>query len=94
MREVGLHGAILTPGGVHVQDYSRRAVGNFRHLGSYTVGSQDITGVFNSSSTTLVAGLMERHTYDARLGDNPPPTFPETNEYQIISYQVDIPPLP
>ena len=51
-------------------------------------------GTFNTATMTRVAGFNTNRTYDPRLADNPPPTFPETNDFRVVSYQKDVAPLP
>ena len=43
---------------------------------------------------TRVSGFDTNRTYDPCLADNPPPPFPETNDFRVVSYQKDVAPLP
>ncbi|MGC4044223.1 MAG: hypothetical protein QM758_10530 [Armatimonas sp.] len=92
--EVGLHGALLSMGEFSVVDYATRPAGNFRFIGSYAVRKQNPMGTFNTATMTRISGFNTARTYDSRLADSPPPAFPDTNDYKVLSYQADMPVMP
>lgn len=44
-------------------------------------------GTFNSSTNTKVSGYSKDYQYDARLMTEPPPFYPTTGDYVIVSWQ-------
>lgn len=92
--EVGLHAALLTMGEFRVVNYDTRPSGNFRFIGSYAVRKQSAMGTFNTTTMARISGFNTTRTYDSRLAESPPPAFPETNDYKVLSYQTDMPIMP
>ena len=94
LNQADLQGAILAMGQIGAVSYDTRPPGNFNFLGSYVTRRQGAMGTFNTATMTRVSGFNTNRTYDPRLADNPPPTFPETNDFRVVSYQKDVAPLP
>jgi hypothetical protein len=94
LNEVALQGAILAMSQIGTVSYDSRPSGNFNFLGSYVTRRQGAMGTFNTATMTRISGFNTNRTYDPRLADNPPPTFPETNDFRVVSYQKDVAPLP
>lgn len=46
-------------------------------------------GTFNPRTNTKVSGYTKDYQYDARLMTNPPPFYPTTGDYVIVSWQED-----
>ncbi len=44
-------------------------------------------GTFNPSTNTKVSGYTKDYQYDSRLGTNPPPFYPSTGDYVIVSWK-------
>lgn len=51
-------------------------------------------GTFNTTTMTRISGFNTFRNYNPDLGENPPPTFPDTNDFRVVSYQADVRPLP
>ncbi len=94
LTQIGLHGAVLAMGETRAVAYNTRPAGDFHFLGSYIVRKQGAMGTFSTTLMTQTTGFHTTRTYDPRLAEAPPPTFPDTNDYKILSYQADVSPLP
>ena len=85
--------AIIMAGGLNTQgtedtlNWWSAAPGNYYCLGGLIEYTAGVTGMFDPSSNTMLAGYLEHYTYDYRLLTNPPPYFPTTNGYQKLSWQ-------
>ena len=61
--------------------------GTLTVLGGIIQDYRGPVGTFNPSTNTKVSGYTKNYQYDARLMTNPPPFYPTTGDYVIVSWQ-------
>jgi hypothetical protein len=56
-------------------------------LGGVIQNARGPVGTFDQSTNTLLTGYSKNYVYDPRLGSAPPPFFPITGAYDVLSWQ-------
>ncbi len=72
-------------GGLTAEDYSTRPVSGAINL--FGGVSQNVRGAVGTySGSTIVHGFRKDYRYDNRLKNISPPSFPQTNQFQIVAW--------
>lgn len=75
-------------GSFGVANYSSKTpVGTLRVMGSIIQKARGAVGTFNSGTGQIVTGYAKDYWYDTRLADDPPPYFPTTGLYDVLSWK-------
>lgn len=69
------------------EGYSGSLKGNLNLLGGLIQKKRGPVGQFNQSSGQATAGYAKNYNYDPRVVDSPPPFFPTTGMYDMMSWQ-------
>jgi len=73
-------------GGFGAQNYDKRPVsGNINLLGGIIQNTRQAVGTFGKSG--IQSGFSKRYRYDDRFMYMSPPSFPNTGEFEIVSWQ-------
>ncbi|MEM4409576.1 MAG: pilus assembly PilX N-terminal domain-containing protein [Candidatus Caldarchaeum sp.] len=84
-----LAGSSSTPNGsFYVANYNTRTPpGTLRLLGGVIQKARGPVGTFNTTTGQIVTGYAKDYYYDPRLADLPPPYYPTTGLYDVLSWQ-------
>lgn len=75
-------------GSFGVANYNTKTpTGTLRVMGGIIQKARGAVGTFSSSSGTIVTGYAKDYHYDTRLADDPPPYFPTTGLYDVLSWR-------
>lgn len=64
-----------------------RTAHDFVCMGGEIASVEGGTGIFNGSTLQFIAGFNVHYSYDARLAGSPPPFFPTSGQYTVLSWQ-------
>ncbi len=80
--------ASTTNGSFYVANYNTRTPpGVLRLLGGIIQKARGPVGTFSSATGQIITGYAKDYYYDPRLADMPPPYFPTTGLYDVLSWQ-------
>jgi len=74
-------------GSFYNSDYAGKKKNNLNILGGVIQKKRGPVGTFSQSSNTLQTGYNKNYRYDTRMVDSPPPFFPTTGQFDILSWQ-------
>jgi len=83
--EMTIDGVILANGSFYYAAWNTIKRANLHILGGVIQRRRGPVGTF--SGTTLVTGYSKDYQYDIRMPDSPPPYFPTTGQYDLLSWQ-------
>lgn len=79
---------VTTDGSFGVANFSTKTpVGTLRVMGGIIQKARGAVGTFNSGTGTIMTGYAKDYWYDTRLADDPPPYFPTTGLYDVLSWK-------
>lgn len=90
--DMTLHGVYLagsansTNGSLYYAGWDTTKRGNLRVLGGIIQKKRGPVGTFNGNA--LQSGYNKDYNYDARMMNNPPPFFPTTGQFDVLSWQM------
>jgi len=86
--------AVILAGGENTDDgtfyyagWSSQKRNNLNVLGGIIQKRRGPVGTFNPYNNVHVSGYKKNYRYDARMVDHPPPFFPTTGGYDVLSWQ-------
>lgn len=91
--DVTLDGVVLaggkntTSGSFSYASWNTTKKNNLNLLGGIIQKRRGPVGTFNQSTNTLSTGYNKNYNYDPRMVDSPPPFFPTTGQYDVLSWQ-------
>ncbi|MHB9026028.1 MAG: hypothetical protein ACYC7E_17960 [Armatimonadota bacterium] len=90
---LSIHASILAGadniegGSFYYEGWDRYDKGNLNLLGGLIQKQRGPVGTFNTQTNQSVTGYSKNYNYDPRMVDYPPPFFPKTYQYDVISWQ-------
>lgn len=88
VNDIMINGSLMAIKGKVEVDYGDNLVrGDCTILGGTIVHTYANIGQFNTSSFTVEKGYLEKYLYDKRMADGPLTAFPQTNLYNVLSWQ-------
>jgi len=84
--EMTIDGVILANGSFYYASWDTKKRSNLHILGGVIQRKRGPVGQFDSNNT-LVSGYNKDYRYDIRMPDSPPPYFPTTGQYEVVSWQ-------
>lgn len=84
---VVLAGGNDTSGSFYYEGWSDTTRNTLRLTGGVIQSKRGPVGTFNTSNGALQSGYAKDYWYDPRLKDTPPPCFPTTGKYDLVSWQ-------
>jgi len=74
-------------GSFYYADWNSRKRNNLNVLGGIIQKRRGPIGTFNPNNNVQVSGYNKNYRYDPRMVDSPPPFFPTTGAYDVLSWQ-------
>jgi hypothetical protein len=84
-----IDGVILASGTFYYANWSSTLRDDLHILGGVIQRKRGPVGTFSSTTGSQVSGYNKDYRYDTRMPDSPPPYFPTTGQYEVVSWQLN-----